>query len=303
MMKKLSSICIIVCILICTVSISIIPSVHAQAVAFNVTPSLSFLSLSAGNTETVAITLKNHSTQTLSIAPSIQEFTVTGLHGNVTYQDISKRELQDFIYSNKSFSISPDKSTLFHLTITLSSNTDLGGMYDAVIFEAKAIGNGGNIVSYPRVASLLFIAVQGNAHITARLHAFSIGNNDVIFTPTIHTSVIAQNTGNVHITPILSLYINDHDFGSYERHTLLPQEQLQLQKSVTLQTPFLFSQEHLDVAMINGNTVLAKAPVHTLLYINLQHSLLCAFITIVCLICFAFLLYTHIPTHKQKHIA
>ncbi len=185
--------------------------------AMIVSPAKHEITLSRGETRTVVVTLSNGTPYPLTVVPSYED--VVPKTQSVPEDDpialspagTSDRSLRDFVGVPRSFNILTGKSVEVPVTVTIPKSTEAGGRYGSIVWTfrisaGKGIDVPANVAVESRIASILYVSVEGNAKKEGALAAFSlVGDSSFAPRPSaehpIRLAVSFENRGDVHLNP------------------------------------------------------------------------------------------------------
>jgi hypothetical protein len=125
--------------------------------------------------------------------------------------------LSNWVTFPQSLRLEGDDRAYMKFTIDIPADAEPGGYYSSLFLEKSSnpTGGGSAIGTVTRIGALLFVRVEGDVKEDADVKDFSVpesgvAENGVTF------NVKLENTGNVHMKPVGTLYINDEDGNTVE---------------------------------------------------------------------------------------
>ena len=207
-------------------SISNIAGVSSQG-SFVVGPAKSELSLNPGETKNIELRIQNRMGRTQSFEISFEDFVASkDLDQTVVLAGSeikSQTSLVEYIRVEKNnFTLEQGDELVLPVTISIPEQVSPGGRFGAVVVSAVSLKenngteeraySGASVVS--RIASLMFVKVNGDVVTSGTLSDFSTKNNQAVFwSGEVPVRMLFKNTGTVHVNPYGIITVKDI-FGS-----------------------------------------------------------------------------------------
>ncbi len=191
--------------------------------SFVVGPAKSELSLNPGETKNIELRIQNRMGRTQSFEISFEDFVASqDLDQTVvlTGSEIrSQTSLAQYIRVEKNnFTLEQGDELILPVSISIPEQVAPGGRFGAVVVSAvsskenngtkERVYSGASVVS--RIASLMFVKVNGEVVTSGKLLDFSTKNNQIVFwSGEIPVRVLFENTGTVHVNPYGIITVKD----------------------------------------------------------------------------------------------
>jgi len=191
--------------------------------SFVVGPAKSELSLNPGETKTIELRIQNRMGRTQSFVISFENFVASNeLDQAVVLAGAemdTQTSLAQYIRVEKNnFTLEQGDELLLPVTISIPEQVAPGGKFGAVVVSAVSLSensgteeraySGASVVS--RIASLMFVRVNGDIVTSGTLVDFSTRNNQAVFwSGDIPVRMLFENTGTVHINPYGIISVKD----------------------------------------------------------------------------------------------
>jgi len=226
----------------------IVFSAPAYSIASNergltATPLRSEAAVVAGQSTSGSFLVSNFTTNPMTVNISIERFAVKD--GTYEYEfDSPKNEWVQFA-SDKKIVLQPREERKVPYTITVPGNAPSGGYYYALLAGMEVPGSG--VSSELRVASLLYLAVDGGA-LSRSSELVGVAVPLFVMEPTLSYKYEARNTGNVHFSvtnygSVKNIFAQKS--GAETSYILMPGTTRTIRESVTLPTlPGLYELEY-----------------------------------------------------------
>lgn len=183
---------VVVCALFCAPA-----PVRAQTAEQNanrglfVTPVREYVTVAPGKTQQKQVTLANFTDKPVSVALSVEQFSVADYSYNYNFAPDSQHWL---VLGEQNVELEPGKSKAVSYTAQPPANVTPGGHYFTVF--ATATIDDGAIKSQVRAATVVYITVTGDLKTTTAVQGFSVPR--VSFGGDIDFTMDVKGTGNTH---------------------------------------------------------------------------------------------------------
>ena len=115
--------------------------------------------------------------------------------------------LRDLLRAPHTVSLVSGEEERVPVSVVIPADATPGGLYGSVIFTPVRTKGAGNVVPDSRIGVLFFVRVQGEAKESGKLSLFETFNNQHVWfgrpsiTDPVHTQIVFENTGTVHLNP------------------------------------------------------------------------------------------------------
>jgi len=172
------------------------------ASALTVTPPLSELKLTSGETTKTKIKLYNETDKTITLYSEVVNFGASGETGNPTYDfSAEKIGLSTWIdIAPGPINIEAASSAEVAVSIKTPQDAEPGGHYAVVFFSENPPADGSQVAIGTKVGTLYLAEVAGDITESGQIEEFSTGKTSYNRLP-VDFIVRFKNTGNVHLRP------------------------------------------------------------------------------------------------------
>jgi len=183
---------------------------YAQAIS--VTPAVIDVRVAASERNDFSFLVTNDEKETISYAFSIQKFVPQGESGQPNFLPPSDTSgLPDWLFLDApSITLRPGESRMIPVSLRVPNDASSGGHYAAIFLTQTTLNSaiGQNITAIPRIGVLVFATIDGSIIEKAVLNDFSIERSSVSHLPITFRATL-ENRGNVHITPSVSVEVQN----------------------------------------------------------------------------------------------
>jgi hypothetical protein len=190
------------------ISVLLLLTPHLQAAktptGLQVSPLRTYPTQDPGSSTNGSLTLTNYTNTAQQILLSTETFQVTG--EDYRYSFGSNAATKWIVFSEPTMNLAPRETKVANYTIAVPANASPGGKYLALITSISPIASEQKITEIHRVASLVYLQVNGQ--ITKSSHLLSFDTPRVISKPSFTGSVRINNSGNTHFQSRVGFYVN-----------------------------------------------------------------------------------------------
>lgn len=156
-----------------------------------ITPVREYITVAPGKTQTKQVTLANFTDKPVSVALSVEQFSVADYSYNYNFAPDTQHWL---VLSEQQVELEPGKSRAISYTAQPPTNVTPGGHYFTVF--ATATIDDGSVKSQVRAATVVYVTVAGDLKTTSDVQGFSAPR--VSFGGDIDFTMEVKGTGNTH---------------------------------------------------------------------------------------------------------
>lgn len=195
-------------IIVCSLILGVVVALPASALT--VTPPLSELDLTPGETLQTKIKLYNETDKTVVVYSEVTGFTAEGEDGNPSYDfDAERIGLSAWIeVPQTSISIEPGNSVEVPVKVNPPVGADPGGHYAVVFFSENPPSDGSQLAIGTKIGTLYLANVEGDILESGKIAEFLSGKKMYNRLP-VDFVVRFQNTGNIHLRPTGDITISN----------------------------------------------------------------------------------------------
>lgn len=201
MLRRLA-LALLIAPLIFSANVSAAPAPDTKNKGLYVSPLRSYLTLNAGQSVTRAFTAANLTDSPMTITTDIDQFSMVDYSYDYRFNEVDNDWVK---LTEPATALKPYESHELAYTVTVPKNAAPGGHY-YTLYAAAPIKNGDNTTSTVRVATLLYLTVQGTLTRSLQVTKSSIPYFSA--DTTIPYSFDVKNTGNIHYFALVSARID-----------------------------------------------------------------------------------------------
>ena len=173
----------------------------ANPVGLEVYPLRSRPSQNPGDTSSGQITIANHTKGKLSVTMSVERFNVTNEDYDYRF---SKGSNTDWVrLADNSVVLEPSASKNIAYSLAVPDNASPGGYYFAIFASSASGVSGTNFNEIKRVASLVYLQVNGN--LNRKLNLLGVDVPWLVIHPALPVDSRLANQGNIHLEASLRM--------------------------------------------------------------------------------------------------
>lgn len=262
--KRVSLALIATVMLIAVAMISVMPTLAQQDTTgsgLRISPTRTELSLVPGDSREIIQTVKNVTTNAVTVDPVLNDFESNGVTGEPLLigeaDKISAYSLREFLTLPESFDLNPDQEVEVKVNVAVPADASPGAYFGSVLYRASPVGSSGEgqVALVASVGSLILLEVPGD--ITEKIQINDIsgylgGNPGSLFTKKPdQVGVEIANLGNGFSQPFGKVVVNDwrgNQIFIYELNEGSPRGNI-LPDSTRL---FLNDLANVEVSTVNG---------------------------------------------------
>ena len=203
--------------------------------AVTISPTKQSLTLNAGETKTVFVTVTNDSAENVTLTSSVDPFTVDSDTGTALFgqSDVAQRWIS---ISPRNATVRANAQERIAFTISVPEDAPPESHYLGLFAETKPAD--GDVVAGTRIGSLLFLYVAGSFQESFVPQDFS-PDRPVVFAAAPSVFLHAINEGNIHVIPQGEVVATDV-FGRVVAGIRLNEEQIKVFPKKSFVRPILF---------------------------------------------------------------
>lgn len=185
---------------------------NGAANGFTISPVLTEISVAKGQSQTIALTVSNPTSTSLTAVPIVNDFVASNDESGTPRLILNSSvplpadNFESLVGNIPTVTLGPDQSQTINVTVNVPKDAFSGGYYGAIRFVPGTLGKQSNVGLTASVGSLFLVTVPGN--LTEKLSLVQLsaadrnGNPSSFFTNgQLSALVRLDNTGNIYTQP------------------------------------------------------------------------------------------------------